>query len=205
MASKAGIARVFELWRRAGRVRPAGWSTGRGPEADAAEVEAVVDAWVTLLGDVTDADLARAAVEVARSGGEWWPTVPQVLDAVRQRPMGLTGPEVWGLVKPRLNSYRTAEQALADVIPPAHLPAVLCAIDSVGGWGALCASPEKEEPHTQRRLGEAYTVAAARTAYVAETETAGRLLELRRGVGRLSVVEGERPGLAAWARGGGGE
>jgi len=196
---------VFELWRRAGRVRPAGWSTGRGLEADAAEVEAVVDTWVMLLGDVSDATLAQAAVEIARSPGAWWPEPGQVLDACRQKPMALTGPEVWGLVKPRLNRYRTAEQALADVVPPAYLPTVLCAIDSVGGWGALCDSTEAEEPHTQRRLGEAYTIATSRTAYVAETETAGRLLELRRGVGRLAVVEGERPGLAAWARGGGGE
>ena len=197
MASREGIERVMGLWARAGKRPPAAW------DAEGAVGE-VLDTWTMLLADVPDRDLAEVAVTIARGASPWWPTVGDVLALVRREPTQLDPAEVWGRVKPRLNAYREPADALADAFTAAELPGVLAAIETVGGWRALCASSVAEEPHTQRRLAEAYRVQAQRAGYLAEVATAGRLLELRRGIGQRPPVEGERPGLVEWVRGGGG-
>lgn len=160
-----------------------------------------------LLADVPDTDLARVAIEIARGPGAWWPEPGQVLDAARRRPAMLDGRELWGLIRPHLRRDRLAEQQVARLVPAEALAAVLAAIESVG-WERMCNASDEEVGHLARNLAEAYTVAAGRAAYVAETGQARRVLDFRRGIGSpepLTVVEGERPGLAAWARGGGGE
>lgn len=206
MATKVGIAKVFEVWRRAGRVKPAAWSTGRGPEADDAEVEAIVETWAMLLGDVDDRELATAAVEIARGGGEWWPTPGQVLDVVRRHDEvpRLRGDDLWGRIASTFGGPGEWTARIRREFGP-DAEAVIATIDAIGGWATVGGATASDIPHVRRRLAETWDAGRRREHEAAEHGSATRLLEERRAL-RLVRDDSptlERPGITEWARGGG--
>jgi len=150
-------------------------------------LQEALDAYYALLHDLPG-DVFQAAAQHHAATSKWFPTAAELREQTFElidRAQGRIGPhEAWGKVLRAVGSH-----GLYNGEPEWDDPAIAHAVAGVGGWRAICMTPEDSLFSTRARFIEAFERRRA------DERTDQRMLpQIREVVARLSV---ERPALPA--------
>lgn len=155
-----------------------------------AQPAALVELWAFALADVSLPDAAAAALSWAAES-KWWPTPAELRARLPRRSLAeLSGQGSWEALRVGLRRHGSYD-------PPRSLGGsgwdwetdakrIAAAVQSLGGWAAVCGWLEADLPHHQRRWVEAWDSQAKQ---VADDATGRRALEFV-GRGGLKLLKG---------------
>lgn len=120
--------------------------------------ELALSVWIDDLDDHEIGDIERAFVAHRRDPerGQW---CPKSADILRRLDGGQSDAAhvAWTALLDQVRSVGSHSRPNLD-------QATRNAIETLGGWGAVCRAEERELPHMQRRFSEAYSVWRDRAA-----------------------------------------
>lgn len=114
--------------------------------------ELALDVWLNALEGIEPEQVEAALQHHVRDTqrGQWCPMPADVLRFIRGNAAD-AATVAWSRVLDLVRTYG------AGSVPPLDEP-TRKAIDSLGGWGAICRAQERDLPHLQRRFAETHEV-----------------------------------------------
>ena len=185
---------IFSLWKAAGLKPPEAWRGAQG-EAEAAVV------WADTLSDTTHAQAMDAARRVMRRGGQFFPTVGDLCEAIRETAavVAMTGDEAWTHVAMMVRRHGSWHPPVRPGQPvgrdewrlhddPATEADLWTALESVGGWSGRCAMLTEDVAPNRASFRQVFDAAARRSRVRAESSVVA-MIEGRAGSLALSMDE----------------